>query len=113
MPRKKQTTTAVKAEETVTAAVKTETAEAVTTEKKVAKKTTRTAKKVVQTAVYVQYAGKELLVDTLVEKAKAAYVAAGNQESDITTLDVYVKPEDGAAYFAVNGIGSDDYKVEL
>ena len=49
----------------------------------------------------------------LSSKAKAAFVEAGNKEADIRTIDVYVKPEENAAYFAVNGIGSDDYKVEL
>lgn len=77
------------------------------TRKTVAKKT---AAKV---NLYVQYAGKEILTEELVEKAKAVYVAAGNQESDIQTIDVYVKPEDNAAYFAVNGIGADEFKVEL
>lgn len=79
------------------------------------KKTRKTAAKKVAAKVnlYVQYAGKEILTEELVEKAKAVYVAAGNQESDIQTIDVYVKPEDNAAYFAVNGIGADEFKVEL
>ncbi|MDO4327535.1 MAG: DUF6465 family protein [bacterium] len=79
------------------------------------KKTRKTAAKKAAAKVnlYVQYAGKEILTEELVEKAKAVYVAAGNQESDIQTMDVYVKPEDNAAYFAVNGIGADEFKVEL
>lgn len=82
-------------------------------ETKPAAKTTRATKKETVVNVYLQYAGKEILAEDIVSKAKAAFVEAGNKEADIRTIDVYVKPEDNAAYFVVNGIGSDDYKVEL
>lgn len=114
-------TTETKTVETKVAEVKaTETkaaeAKAVETKKaetKPAAKTTRATKKEAVVNVYLQYAGKEILAEDIVSKAKAAFVEAGNKEADIRTIDVYVKPEDNAAYFVVNGIGSDDYKVEL
>lgn len=71
------------------------------------------ATKTVKSAVYVQFAGKEFAEKDLVDAAKKAYVALGNKASDIKTLDVYVKPEESAAYYVVNGEGSDQYKIEL
>ena len=65
----------------------------------------------VKTAVYVQYAGKETAAEELIAAAKKAYLAAGHKEADLKTIDVYVKPEEGIAYYAVNGEGSDDYKI--
>lgn len=63
--------------------------------------------------VYVQYLGKEYSDKKLLELAKASYLALGNKEEDIKTLDIYVKPEENTAYYAVNGVGSDEYKIEL
>ena len=71
------------------------------------------AKKEVKAQVFVQYLGKEISVDSLVEEAKKAFVVAGHQESEIETISVYVKPEENAAYYAVNGAGSEEYKIQL
>lgn len=71
----------------------------------------RTKKAEAVTTVYVQYAGRETAAEDLVAAVKEAYVAAGHKEEDIKTLDVYVKPEESAVYYAVNGEGSDDYKI--
>ena len=65
----------------------------------------------VETSVYVQYAGREVTVKELVAEAKSAYIAEGHKEEDIKTIDVYVKPEENAAYYVVNG--SDGNKIEL
>lgn len=106
----KETVDAVKEQAKETTA---EVKELVAEVKETAKKTAKAVKKSAKVNVYVQYAGKELSVESLADKAKAAYVAAGNAEADIKTLDVYVKPEENVAYFAVNGVGSDEFKVEL
>lgn len=70
-------------------------------------------KKEVKANVYVQYLGKEISAEKLVDEAKKAYVAAGHKEADIKTVDVYVKPEENAAYYAVNGEGSVEFKITL
>ncbi|MEG0987808.1 MAG: DUF6465 family protein, partial [Clostridium sp.] len=70
-------------------------------------------KKEIQANVYIQYLDREVSAATLVAEAKKAYIALGKKEADIKTVDVYVKPEENVAYYAVNGIGSDDYKVYL
>ena len=52
-------------------------------------------------------------MEKLVAAAKKAYVAAGHKEEEIETIDIYVKPEENAAYYAVNGIGSEAYRIQL
>lgn len=77
------------------------------------KKTTTTKTVEVKTSLYVQFAGKEFTECELAEAAKKSYEALGNKVSDIQTLELYVKPEESAAYYAVNGVGSDEFKIEL
>lgn len=48
--------------------------------------------------VFVEYQGKQMDVDAILEAVKAA---AGVKRAK--SLEVYVKPEDGAAYYVVNG----------
>lgn len=84
--------------------------------KAAAKKTTarKTAAKKAETVttVTIQFKGKDMVAAEIVEKAKEAF-AQLNPDVEIANLDVYVKPEDGVAYYAVNGEGSGDYKIEL
>ncbi|WP_124098079.1 DUF6465 family protein [Ruminococcus sp. Marseille-P6503] len=51
--------------------------------------------------VYIQFAGKEIDMDSVVESAKADFRA--NNKGYVRKLEVYVKPEDSAAYYVVNG----------
>lgn len=79
------------------------------------KKTTRkTAKKAVQpeASVMIQYAGKEIIAKDVLEAATKAFQEA-NEGVVIEKIQIYIKPEEGVAYYAVNGIGNDDYKVVL
>lgn len=66
------------------------------------KKPTR-RKKAVSAVVYVQYSGSEYVVSDLSEKVTAAYEAEGNKASAIKSLEIYVKPEEGKAYYVING----------
>lgn len=69
--------------------------------------------KPIKTALYVQCAGNEYTEKKLVMAAKKAYVALGNKASDIKKIDIYVKTEENVAYYAVNGAGSANYKINL
>lgn len=60
------------------------------------------AKKELQPEVYVQYAGQEFLTNDIVEKVKETYTAEGHRVSSIKSLQVYVKPEENAAYYVIN-----------
>lgn len=98
--------------------------------KETAKKAVKTAEKAVKTAakakketvkkaveaeikdeVFVQFAGVEINVEAVVTAAKADYKAKGHRTPK--TVSVYIKPEEGVAYYTVKGVGSEDYKVEL
>ena len=54
----------------------------------------------------LQYLGKELTQEAMVEAVKAQWTGA-----DIKTLALYVKPEDNAVYYVVNGESTG--KIEL
>lgn len=83
--------------------------------KKETKKTPakRAAAKDIKTSVVVQFAGKEVTEKELIAAVKKAYTKKGNKVGDIKTIEIYVKPEENAAYYVVNGVGADDYKIEL
>ena len=93
-----KTTTAAKAEAkpATKAAAKTE-------EKAAPEQATAAAKKpAAKTSVYIEFNGAKVAVDEVVENVKATYKANGGKAA-IKTLEVYVKPEEQAAYFVVNG----------
>ena len=73
----------------------------------------RAAAKDIKTSVLVQFAGKEVTEKELIAAVKKAYTKKGNKVGDIKTIEIYVKPEENAAYYVVNGVGADDYKIEL
>ena len=76
--------------------------------------TTKTAKTVKEAAsqnVYIQFAGKEVKTEELVEQVKALWTAQGHRVSSIKSQEVYVKPEDAAAYYVING--KENGKIEL
>lgn len=69
--------------------------------KPAAKKTAKTAKapKAASTVkVFVEYQGRQVDLDTILEAVKTA-----SGKKSVKSLEVYVKPEDGAAYYVVNG----------
>ena len=106
-----QTEEIVKVEETVkvekkATAKKATKAKTEKTEKEVAEKkpaTKRTTKKAVKTTFVVQAAGKEVSMEDAMAKVKEAWVAEGNKETDLKEIALYVKPEDKAIYYVVNG----------
>ena len=62
----------------------------------------KATKKVVNANVMVEYNGKSVSTDLIVENIKKAFEAEGNQLSAIKDFQVYVKPEDNAAYYVIN-----------
>ena len=120
-PVQKKETALAEKKEMAAAAEKKETD--VTVKKTTAKRTTKTTtktttaakktaeKKEVKTVAYVQYAGAEISIEKLEAEAKKAYAALGHKEDEIETLTLYVKPEERAVYYVVNGEGSSEYKI--
>jgi len=68
--------------------------------------------KVAKVSIKLQYEGWESDLNAIADSAKAAYEEA-HPDTAVKTLELYVKPEEHAAYYVVNGEGSDDFKVYL
>ena len=82
---------------------KVEAAVAEVKEKTTAKKTTRAAKAKEPTVnVEIQFDGKNTAVNALVEAVQAAYKAEGNEDA-IESVEIYVQPQNGVAFYVVNG----------
>lgn len=69
------------------------------------------AKKSVNPVYVLQCQSSEVPLDTLTESIKKAYVESGEPHGEIKKLEIYLKPEENAAYYVVNGFGSDEQKV--
>lgn len=52
--------------------------------------------------IYLQSGGAEWNVSDCKEKAVAAYVAEGHRAASVKKLVIYLKPEEGKAYFVIN-----------
>ena len=93
MPRRKQATEiAEEIKETIEGAAN-DVAEAT---KSVRKRVAHT------TAVYVEFSGSKTSVDAVVEAAKADFKM--NNKGAIKNTELYIKPEDGMAYYVINGV---------
>ena len=62
----------------------------------------KTTKKI-NTRVVFQLLGNEIETTTLIEQAKAEFFATGGKEAEIKEIEIYIKPEDNAAYYVING----------
>ena len=60
----------------------------------------------------LQVGDAEFDISALAEKAYKEYKRV-HKRKVITDFHVYVKPEEGAAYFTINGEGSEDFKIDL
>ena len=63
-------------------------------------------------ATIVQADGREYDITQIAEKAYKAYKSV-HKRKHVTEFRVYVKPEEGVAYYTVNGEGSDAFRIEL
>ncbi len=99
--RKAEPLAAKTAAETKAAAPKLETAAAAAKAKAEKAPVVRKRSKKAEVKLYVQYQGRETSQEELVEAVKAAWTG-----EEIERLELYVKPEDGAVYYVINGAHS-------
>ncbi len=66
-------------------------------------KTGKTEKEAASQKVYIQFAGREVLTEDILEKVRNEWVAEGHRVSSIKSLELYVKPEENTAYYVLNG----------
>ena len=74
-----------------------------------------TAKKAeIKSRVAVQYGGKEIFTDNLLEEVKKVWVEQFEGKlSEIKTIELYIKSEESKAYFVVNGLSNGNYFIYL
>ena len=102
--------TADVAEKTQTAAAKTADAAEKTVKKSetkvkaAAKKPAakKAAKEVLKPEITVQYQNLEVTTEVVEERVKAQFAAEGHRVGTIKKLNIYVKPEEYAAYYVIN-----------
>lgn len=70
---------------------------------KAAPKTTRKKAAAPKVNLVFQYQGRELSQAGMVDAVTNAWVSAGKDAAAIETLELYVKPEDAAVYYVING----------
>ncbi len=102
-----ETTTAAKKPATKAATKATAAKTVEKTAEKAAKTTTRKApakKSTLKTEVFVQYWGKEIPTDEIIETVKKIWTdEMGKKPADLKDLKVYIKPEDNGAHYVING----------
>lgn len=92
-----------------TKTVETKTAVKKPSEKKVA---TVAKTKVEKELIYLQFAGKTYQQKDLVKIAKDVWVHdLGKKVSEFKTVELYVKPEESAAYYVINQTESGSFKI--
>ena len=55
-----------------------------------------------ETEVFVEYYGQQSSVEEITNKVKEVFVSEGHRVSTIKYLKLYLKPEDGFAYYVIN-----------
>lgn len=67
----------------------------------------------VKKSIVIQYGEKETSADDLYKKIKEAYEEMGAPQGVIKKADIYIKPEENMAYYVINGVGDENFKIEL
>ena len=62
----------------------------------------KAAKEELKPEVYIQYQGREGVVEDAIKKVTEQFVAEGHRASTIKSLQLYLKPEENAAYYVIN-----------
>uniref|UniRef100_UPI0006D28AAF DUF6465 family protein n=1 Tax=Clostridium sp. NkU-1 TaxID=1095009 RepID=UPI0006D28AAF len=77
-----------------------------------APKKTAVKKKRSGSILFLEYSGKQIAAGEVLEAVKKDYLSK-HEDAAVKTLEIYIKPEEDIAYYAVDGEGSDQYKITL
>ena len=94
---------AVVAEEIVVAEVKEETVVVADEVKEQKPKVKRTRKAKIKTSIVVQAYDREVSMEEAIERATEDWCKSGNDRADLKEIAVYVKPEEAAIFYVING----------
>ena len=96
--------TTKKAETETTTTANTATAPKTTTRKTTTRKTTARKAAKISTEVYVQWLGKEVEAQNIIDSIKKIWTEEmDKKEADLKDLKIYIKPEDNGAHYVING----------
>ena len=70
--------------------------------KKATRKTAAKKESESESEVFVEYYGQQSSVEEIINKVKEVFVSEGHRASTIKSLKLYLKPEDGFAYYVIN-----------
>lgn len=62
-----------------------------------------TAKKEIKVKAFVEYYGKQVEEKEMIARVKKAWTKTGKKVGDIKTIELYIKPEEAAVYYVING----------
>lgn len=69
-------------------------------------KTKASVKPVVTEKIIYQKNGRDLVISSLIERVKAAYVAEGHKMDAIKNVEVYINVDEGMVYYVIDGYAS-------
>lgn len=70
------------------------------------------AKPEIEKSVVVEFGGRQVAAKDVLAQAEKAY-AQTHPGTVIKSIELYISPEQNAAYYVVNGEGSDDFRIQL
>ena len=70
------------------------------------------AKPEIEKSVVVEFGGRQVAAKDVLAQAEKAY-AKTHPGTVIKSMELYISPEQNAAYYVVNGEGSDDFRIQL
>lgn len=65
-----------------------------------------------KSTLYVEYQEKQMDEKDLIAKAKKIWTGNGNKVSDLTSLQLYVKPEENMAYCVFNDETKGEFSLD-
>ena len=71
-----------------------------------------TVKPEIEKSVVVEFGGRQVAAKDVLAQAEKAYVKT-HPGTVIKSMELYISPEQNAAYYVVNGEGSDDFRIDL
>ena len=71
-----------------------------------------TVKPEIEKSVVVEFGGRQVAAKDVLAQAEKAY-AKSHPGTVIKSMELYISPEQNAAYYVVNGEGSDDFRIDL
>lgn len=104
---KTETTKTAAVQKTVKAEPAKAAAKAPAAKKPAAKKTAAkktSAKKDIKVKAIVEYYGKQVEEKEIIASVKKAWTKSGRKVGEIKSIDLYIKPEEGAVYYVINGV---------